>query len=173
MSGKKIEQAKGALKFVLNNLQEADLFNIIAYDSSVESFRPELQRYTEQTRNEALGFIEGIYAGGSTNIDGALQAALAQLQDASRPTYIVFLTDGLPTAGERREPQIVANAKAANKVHARIFAFGVGYDVNSRLAGQDGAGVFRPEPVRACPTRTSRPTWPSSTRASAHRPWWI
>ena len=133
MSGKKIEQAKGALKFVLNNLREADLFNIIAYDSAVESFRPELQRYTEQTRNEALGFIEGIYAGGSTNIDGALQTALTQLQDASRPTYIVFLTDGLPTAGERREPQIVANAQAANKVHARIFAFGVGYDVNSRL----------------------------------------
>lgn len=133
MSGKKIEQAKGALKFVLNNLRETDLFNIVAYDSTVESFRPELQRYNDQTRNEALGFIEGIYAGGSTNIDGALQAALAQLQDASRPAYIVFLTDGLPTAGERREPQIVANAKTANKVRARIFTFGVGYDVNSRL----------------------------------------
>jgi len=133
MSGKKIDQAKGALKFVLNNLQEQDLFNIIAYDSAVESFRPELQRYTDQTRNEALGFVEGLYAGGSTNIDGALQTALNQLQDASRPTYVVFLTDGLPTAGERREPQIVANAKTANKVHARIFSFGVGYDVNSRL----------------------------------------
>ncbi len=133
MSGKKIEQAKGALKFVLNNLREADLFNIIAYDNAVESFRPELQRYNDQTRNEALGFIEGIYAGGSTNIDGALQTALAQLQDGSRPNYIVFLTDGLPTAGERREPQIVAQARAANKAHARVFAFGVGYDVNSRL----------------------------------------
>lgn len=133
MSGKKIEQAKGALKFVLNNLRDTDLFNIIAYDNAVESFRPELQRYTEQTRSEALGFIEGIYAGGSTNIDGALQAALTQLQDAERPTYIVFLTDGLPTAGERREPQIIANAKAANKVHARFFVFGVGYDVNGRL----------------------------------------
>jgi Ca-activated chloride channel family protein len=142
MSGKKIDQAKGALKFVLNNLQEADLFNIVAYDNSVESFRPELQRYTEQTRNEATGFIEGIYAGGSTNIDGALQTALTQLQDASRPTYIVFLTDGLPTAGERREPQIVANAQAANKVHARIFALGVGYDVNSRLLDKMARDCF-------------------------------
>ncbi|MHB8970787.1 MAG: VIT domain-containing protein [Pirellulaceae bacterium] len=133
MSGKKLDQAKGALKFVLNNLREADLFNIIAYDSSVESFRPELQRYSDQARNEALGFIEGIYAGGSTNIDGALQTALTQLQDGSRPNYIVFLTDGLPTAGERREPQIVAQARAANKVHARVFSFGVGFDVNSRL----------------------------------------
>ena len=87
MSGKKIEQAKGALKFVLNNLQEGDLFNIVAYDSAVESFRPELQRYTAQTRNEAVGFIEGIYAGGSTNIDGALQAALVSCRmRAGRPT---------------------------------------------------------------------------------------
>ena len=107
MSGKKIEQAKGALKFVLNNLNEGDLFNIIAYDSRVESFKPELQRYDDQTRGEALGYVEGIYAGGSTNIDGALQVAMTQLQDDQRPTYIVFLTDGLPTAGERREPQIV------------------------------------------------------------------
>ncbi len=133
MSGQKIEQAKGALKFVLNNLQEGDLFNIVAYDSRVESFKPELQRYDVQTRGEALGFVEGIYAGGSTNIDGALQTALAQLQDDQRPTYLMFMTDGLPTAGERREMQIVENAREANKVRARIFTFGVGYDVNSRL----------------------------------------
>ena len=50
MSGKKIEQAKEALKFVLNNLREGDLFNIIAYDSEVEAFRPELQRYNDETR---------------------------------------------------------------------------------------------------------------------------
>ncbi len=142
MSGKKIEQAKGALKFVLNNLNQGDLFNIIAYDSRIESFKPELQRFDDQTRAEALGFVEGIYAGGSTNIDGALQAALSQLQDDQRPTYVVFLTDGLPTAGERREPKIVENARTTNKVHARIFSFGVGYDVNSRLLDKLSRACF-------------------------------
>ncbi|MHB8901394.1 MAG: VIT and vWA domain-containing protein, partial [Thermoguttaceae bacterium] len=133
MSGKKIEQARGALEFVLNNLKEGDLFNVIAYDSSVESFRPELQRYNDQTRKEALGFVEGIYAGGSTNIDDALQTALGQLADSKRASYVVFLTDGLPTAGKTDEAQIVQRAKEANKVRARVFTFGVGYDVNSRL----------------------------------------
>ena len=99
MSGKKIEQVRGALKFVLNNLREGDLFNIIAYDSAVEKFRPELERYNDATRKAALGFVEGIYAGGTTNIDAALRTALAQLQDSSRPNYVVFLTDGLPTVG--------------------------------------------------------------------------
>ena len=133
MSGKKIEQAKSALKFVLNNLNKDDLFNVIAYDSEVESFQPELQKYNDKTRKQAIGFVEGIFAGGSTNIDGALTTALAMLQDNKRPSYVVFLTDGLPTAGETGLTRIVANAKKNNKVRARIFNFGVGYDVNSRL----------------------------------------
>jgi Ca-activated chloride channel family protein len=133
MSGKKIEQVRAALKHVLNNLRQGDLFNVIAYDSEVESFRPELQRYDEKTRQAALGFVDGIYAGGSTNIDGALKTALGQLQDANRPSYVIFLTDGIPTTGETNEQKIVVAAKAADKVHARIFAFGVGYDVNARF----------------------------------------
>ncbi len=133
MSGKKMEQAKEALKFVINNLRENDLFNIVAYDSSVESFKPELQRFDDETREAALGWIEGIFAGGSTNIDGALKTALAMIQDDSRPNFIVFLTDGKPTAGETNEAKIVQNSTANNKMKTRLISFGVGYDVNSRL----------------------------------------
>ena len=133
MSGQKIEQVRAALKHVLNNLREGDLFNIIAFDSEVESFRPELQRYNDKTRREALGFAEGMYAGGSTNINEALRVSLAQLTDAGRPSYVVFLTDGLPTVGETNEMRVVANSKEFNKVHARVFCFGVGYDLNARF----------------------------------------
>ena len=45
MAGKKIEQARKALKSVLNNLRDDDLFNIVVYDDRVESFKPELERY--------------------------------------------------------------------------------------------------------------------------------
>jgi Ca-activated chloride channel family protein len=133
MSGKKIEQVREALKFVLNNLREGDLFNIVAYDSSVESFRPELEKYNDETRKQALGFIEGIYAGGATNIDGAMTTALAMIQDDKVPNFVLFLTDGLPTAGETKEIKIVENARENNKHRARVINFGVGYDVNSRL----------------------------------------
>src|SRR6185295_12705021 len=89
MSGKKIEQARDAARFVLNNLREGDTFNIIAYDDSVENFRPELQRYNADTRKAALNFIDGIYAGGSTNIDGALKSALGMIgESAGRPAYL-------------------------------------------------------------------------------------
>ena len=115
MSGEKIEQAKGAVKFVLNNLHEGDLFNIIAFDSEVESWKPELQRFNDETRKKALGFVEGIYAGGSTNIDGALKTALTQMKDSSRPNIVLFMTDGLPTDGEQNEAKIVANSQAVQQ----------------------------------------------------------
>jgi Ca-activated chloride channel family protein len=133
MSGKKIEQAKEALKFVLNNLRDGDVFNIVAYDSAVESFRPELQRYNEETRKAAIGFVESIYAGGSTNIDEALRTAVGMIQDSSRPSYIIFLTDGRPTAGETNESKIAASVRKANERKTRLITLGVGYDVNSRL----------------------------------------
>ncbi len=133
MNGKKMEQAREAAKFVLNNLSENDLFNIIAYDTDVETFRPELQKFNSQTHGEALAFVEGLFAGGSTNIDGALQTALRMVADRELPTYIVFLTDGLPTRGETNEGKIAANARAANKLGSRLISFGVGFDVNSRL----------------------------------------
>ena len=144
MSGKKFEQARAALKFVLNNLREGDLFNIVAYDGSVESFRPELEKYNDETRKAAIGFVEGIYPGGGTNIHGSLTAALGQLKDNSRPNYVLFLTDGLPTIGVTNEGQICQAAKDANKVRARLLSFGVGYDVNSRLLdrlSRDGNGL--------------------------------
>ncbi|RMG35001.1 MAG: VWA domain-containing protein, partial [Planctomycetota bacterium] len=139
MSGTKIQQAREALKFVLQRLNRrsekhpGDLFNIVAYDAQVESFRPELQRADDKTIAQALAFVDGIHAGGSTNIDGALKTAFGMLHDTGRPSYVVFLTDGLPTVGEQNEMRITENSRQANRVKARLFAFGVGFDVNSRL----------------------------------------
>lgn len=133
MSGPKIEQAREALKFVVRQLRSGDTFNIVAYDSAVETFRPELQRADEATVKAAVGYADGLFAGGGTNIDGAMQTSLKMLADKSRPNYVLFLTDGLPTVGETNEMTITRNATSANGVGARVFSFGVGYDVNSRL----------------------------------------
>lgn len=133
MNGKKIDQARGALKYFLNRLKKKDTFNIVAYDSTVESFKPELQRADGEVLEEALGFADGIFAGGSTNIDAALKTSLGMLSAKGHPSYVMFLTDGLPTVGTRDEREIASGARAANQVGARLFNFGVGFDVNSRL----------------------------------------
>jgi len=133
MSGPKIQQVKSALQFMLRQLEPADAFNIVAYDSEVETFRPELQRANAESIRAAVAWVDGISAAGGTNIDGALRTGLRMLNDPARPNYVVFLTDGEPTVGERSEPKIIANAAQENRVHARLFAFGVGFDVNGRL----------------------------------------
>ena len=125
---------------MLNNLREDDLFNIVAYDNAVETFRPELERYGSKTREAAVRFVENIREGGSTNIDGALKTALGQIHEHSRPSYVLFLTDGLPTAGEVRELKIAEHCRKNNTNKARIFSFGVGYDVNARLLDRLSGG---------------------------------
>ena len=140
MASKKLEQAKNALQFVLDNLRDDDTFNIIAYDDRVDTFKPETQRYSSSSRADAARYVANIREGGSTNIDGALKAAMAMISDDSRPSYVLFLTDGLPTAGEINELKIADNARAGNKYRARIFAFGVGFDVNARLLDRLSGG---------------------------------
>jgi Ca-activated chloride channel family protein len=140
MAGKKIEQARQTLKSVLNNLREDDLFNIVVYDDRVENFKPELERFGSRSRNEAQRFVENIREGGSTNIDSALKSALAMIHDDSRPSYVLFLTDGLPTAGETQELRIADNCRQGNRFRARIFCFGVGFDVNARLLDRLSGG---------------------------------
>ncbi len=133
MSGTKLDQAKEAVRFVLRNLRPVDRFNLVVYDNHVDLFRPELQRCDDATRQAALAYVDGIFAGGSTNIDGALIQCLDQLGQNPGPNYVLFLTDGLPTAGETGEAQITAHARSHNQCRARILTLGVGYDVNSRL----------------------------------------
>jgi Ca-activated chloride channel family protein len=140
MAGKKIEQARKALKSVLNNLRDDDLFNIVVYDDRVESFKPELERYSSRTREEAERFVDNIREGGSTNIDSALKTAVGMIRDDYRPSYVLFLTDGLPTTGETQELKIADNCRGANSRRARIFCFGVGFDVNARLLDRLSGG---------------------------------
>ena len=67
-------------------------------------------------------------------IDGALRKAMSMVDTASaRPTYVLFLTDGLPTEGEVEIPAILENVQTAAPDGIRLFSFGVGYDVDTIL----------------------------------------
>lgn len=133
MTGKKMEQAREGLRFLVRQLRPIDTFNIIAYETNITTFRPELLAGDPASVDAALQWIDGLYAGGGTAIDGALQAAFRLATDPQRPTFVVFLTDGLPTVGEVHELKIAQNTRQVNQSRARLFPFGVGFDVNARL----------------------------------------
>ena len=141
MSGKKIQQAREALAYVLNNLNPDDRFNVVSYNDSVDLFFPANEKAGPlvaagaENIKRAQQTLDRVEASGGTNIAEAMQTALAALARGGndRPKYILFLTDGIPTVGLTEEKDILREIKKANTCNARVFAFGVGYDVNVQL----------------------------------------
>lgn len=134
MAGSKIDQAKAALRFCLNSLRETDQFNVITFNESPTMLFAELEKPTKERMKKALDAVEEIEASGGTNINEALGKALLQFREYGQTrNYIVFVTDGLPTVGVTDPGTILKNASAANRNNVKVFAFGVGYDVNTHL----------------------------------------
>lgn len=138
MSGKKLQQAKAAGFALLESLDESDRLRVIDFSTDVRSFRDGYVRATRNNVRDARRYIESLRAEGSTNISGALQAALEKESsrgDGERLPMLVFITDGEPTVGERNPDRIAALASKL-RGETRIFAIGVSADVNATLVEQ-------------------------------------
>ena len=133
MRGEKINQTRRSASYIVERLKSRDQFSLINYDSHVETFRSELSSADKSTRVDASDYIESMLAGGSTNIDEALARALAMAGQADGTVYVVFMTDGQPTVGEKNAMKIADNARRRLHEGTRLFSLGVGHDVNSRL----------------------------------------
>ncbi len=136
MSGKKLEQAKKALAFCLENLNDKDRFEVMRFSTEVEPLFDKLVEASKQNRDKAEEFVRQLKALGGTAIDDALKKALAlrpKGASEARPYVVIFLTDGRPTIGTTDEDQIVTNVKKENEARTRVFCFGIGTDVNTHL----------------------------------------
>lgn len=133
MAGKKLEQAKKALLFCVENLNAEDRFEIVRFSTEVEPLFDKLVAANSRNRDRAEEFIKDLKPIGGTAIDEALQRALAIKSEGERPFVIIFLTDGKPTIGTTDENQIVARVKQQNQARTRIFCFGIGTDLNTHL----------------------------------------
>jgi len=176
MAGKKIEQARKSLLYCLDSLRPQDRFDLITFNESPDLLLRHMAAATPENITKAKHFVANIEASGGTNIDDALAAALNLLKDEDgQAKMVVFLTDGLPTVGEINIDTILQHVKERNGVvaqeengapvirlsaarnrraeraPARIFCFGLGYDVNvpflDRLAalGRGDSDYVRPE----------------------------
>lgn len=132
MSGAKLEQARAALLQALGTLHQGDRFQLIAFSGDVHRFRPGYAAATTATLDSARDFVNALQAGGGTNIAGALAAALGSASAGGHLPLVVFLTDGLPSVGERA-PDRIADDAGARVGQQRIFTVGVGEDVNTYL----------------------------------------
>ena len=136
MEGDKLFQAKEAARYILTHLNPEDRFNVIAFSTGVKHFAYQLQPVSQAS--QAISWIENKPALGGTNINQALLEAIAQRNptedsNTGRPLVLLFLTDGLPTEGVTDIDQILSNTKNNSTHYLRLFAFGVGDDVNTEL----------------------------------------
>ena len=132
MAGPKIEQARATLQFCLNRLRPQDRFNIIRFSTDVEALHPDPVPATEDHIARGVTFARELIPAGGTAIGPALERVFAQRTQASQPHQVIFVTDGIPTVGQTDPGQILQMVRARHG-RARLFAFGVGYDVNTNL----------------------------------------
>ena len=130
MEGEKFLQAQDALVYILGHLNPKDRFNIITFSTAIETYSQTVQDVSEV--DQAIAWVERLSAVGSTDINRALLEAAAY-GDWERPTYLIFLTDGLPTEGVVDSGMILNNLGNVASDNVRLFAFGVGYDVDTYL----------------------------------------
>src|SRR5438132_4071300 len=132
MRGPKMDQARRALKYCLDNLDARDLFGVINFATTVNRYRDGLVEMNKEQLDQAKKWVDNLEATGGTAINDALAAALAMRSgDSGRTLTIVFFTDGQPTVGETNIEKITKNVLAKNDANTRIFTFGVGDDVNA------------------------------------------
>ena len=134
MTGAKLEQAKRALRFCVENLNDVDRFEVIRFATEIEPLFGRLVDAAATNRSRADAFIQGLKPIGGTAIHDALKRALAARPGAAdRPYYVIFLTDGLPTVGTVDNDAIVRMVEQNGGATTRVFCFGIGNDVNTHL----------------------------------------
>lgn len=138
MSGDKIDQAKAALRTFLGSLRGEDMFQVVTFASSVQTFFESPQRATPENLEAARKRVDAVQAMGGTNIGDALRQALeaqTPVADADGPwlSQVVFLTDGQPTVGLTNPKDILDLTRLVDKQQMRVFALGVGNEIDVRL----------------------------------------
>jgi len=128
MTGRKMEQARTALRICLRSLSEGDRFNIIQFDDTHHTMHEAPVPLTQAALNKADKWIRRIEAEGGTEMLPPLRDALGQLGAEGYEPILVLLTDG--EVGNDQE--IVRFAKA-EQGRTRLFTFGIDSAVNSWL----------------------------------------
>jgi Ca-activated chloride channel family protein len=133
ISNSLIEQARATLTHCVERLNKGDRFNIVNFSTEAQAMSDGLVEFNEASRDKALGYIKKLVARGGTAIEEALDLSLGQFRDDSRLKMVFFMTDGTPSIGETDPDKLLKGVATKNSKGARIFAFGMGYDVNTKL----------------------------------------
>jgi len=133
MRGEKLERAKEAALKLIDGLRPGDSVNVVGFSSKSNVLSGEPLTVTDANVVSAWEFVKGLKAEGGTALGDALEQALRIEQAADRARIVVLFTDGVPTMGLTDPQRIIDLARSGGARGLRIFAFGLGDDVNPVL----------------------------------------
>lgn len=134
MGGTKIVQAKTAFNAMVGGLRSIDIFNVIAFDTSVQALWAEPHSGSESNIDEAQDWIQSLSANGGTNFHGAALEGLGTFTEGDNAKAMLILSDGQPTAGDIQDSQgILAAISEANSLSVSIATVAFGSDADENL----------------------------------------
>ena len=129
MSGEPIAAVKQAMRHAIKNLGPRDSFRIVRFSNSASAMSEHSLANNRDNVRAALSYINGIDAGGGTEMLSGLREALADPPPDDRLRIICFMTDGY-IGHEAEMLDAIDQEQSGNQ---RLFAFGVGSSVNRYL----------------------------------------
>src|SRR5262249_47470260 len=125
---------------LLQNAEPDDTFAVVAANTRPHPLATERRPITPQNVQEAITFLEGSHLIGALDLDQALTAATALLNDAKEP-YLVHVGSGIAAMGEQRTDALVKRIPEG----VRYVGLGVGRRWNRALmkaAAEKSSGYF-------------------------------
>jgi Ca-activated chloride channel homolog len=140
MDGDPLRQLKRTSLALIDSLTDRDTLEMIEFSSSARRWHRGAKEATSSVKREARGWINGLRAGGGTEMVSGMLEALAPLTERSQ-RQVVLLTDGY--IGQEREV-ITQVMQKLPRGSCRVHVVGVGSSVNRTLTAgvaRAGAGV--------------------------------
>ncbi len=146
MAGTRISQAKNALLNIIEVLSPNDEFNIVIFNSNVDTMWDEVRPATEDNKQSASEFITSLSAGGSTNIYGAFTESLNLFYPSQGEKLLIFISDGQATAGTSTNSSVIReHVKETNTLNVQISTIAIGSGADQELLeniASDNSGVY-------------------------------
>jgi Ca-activated chloride channel family protein len=141
----RLEKVKVGLHTLVDNLADGDRIALVQFDDRVDVLAP----FSETPNKDQLHtLITNLTPRGSTNIYDGLQTGLSLASSAfsaDRQNRVIFLSDGMATAGNTSTPAIIAMTDGFVEQGIGLTTIGVGLDFDVGLMrglAEHGAGNF-------------------------------
>ncbi len=141
MASSEFNMAKRAIVSGLQRLGSGDRFNVLVIDTRPRSMSDRLVNINEENVAQAVRFVNSIPEGGGTDLYNSLINSLEQFTSRKRLPVVVLVGNGRGTVGITNPETIIEDLRRNNRFRARIFALGLGRNMDIALLDRIAAST--------------------------------